>query len=138
MVDVNSLAKITEFEVQLRKPYPELPEIIETANKMLLKSNSCLLCYETEKRIFKIKVYRCRQSFSSLVIAAVAKNVPKDIHKLLTISNMVDSNHGFIQFLVKDSIDNGYRISGQILKICLYAPKDPANARILGQRLLTI
>lgn len=138
MLDINSLSKITEFEVQLRKPYPELPEIIKIANKMLLKNNSCLLCYEAEKRIFKVKVYRCRQSFSSLVIAAVAKYVPKDIHKLLTTSNMVDSNHGFIQFSVEDPVDDGCKISGQILKISLYAPKDSANEKILEQRLLTI
>lgn len=138
MTELTNLEKIQDFEIQFRKPFEELEEFLKIANKMLLKSNSCVISYETERRIFKIKVYRCRQSFSSIVIAGIVKQVPSNIGKLLTIANMVDSNHGFLQFSLEESLPIGNNVSGPILKVELYYPHNSSQKKLLTQRLAMI
>lgn len=134
----NKLTKIMDFEFQFRKPYEDIEDLMSIVNKKISKKDSCVICYDTRSRVLKIKVYRCRQSFSSLVIAAVVKQIPKDVGKLLTIANMVDSNNGLIQFSIKETESIKNVISGPILHVDLYEPKDTAHAKLLKQRLETI
>lgn len=138
MENIKKLKKIMDFEVQLRKPYNELGDIIKSINSMVLENSSCVASYSADKRLLTIKIYRCRQSFSSLMIQGIVKHTPKNIDKILTVWNMVDSNHGYIQFSIRDSIPEGKSISGPILHVDMYYPKDVANQKKLDQRLISI
>ncbi len=145
MVEINSLKKITTFTVQFRKSYDELEDIVKICNQMLLRGNYASITYSAigeskNSRVFRIKIYRCRQTFSSLVLSGMLKYEPERFMYFLSISNLVLSNNGFVQFKVENSeVDPKQKsIPGPILHITLYEPRDKAKAKILRQAIDTI
>lgn len=143
--DINTLKEITTFSVQFRKSYDELEDIVKICNTMLLKGNYASITYSAvgdskNSRVFRIKIYRCRQTFSSLVLSGMLKYEPERFMYFLSISNLVLSSNGFVQFKVENpEIDpNQKSIPGPILHITLYEPKDKTKAKILSQAIDTI
>lgn len=143
--DVNSLKEITTFSVQFRKSYDELKDIVKICNQMLLRGNYASITYSAvgeskSSRVFRIKIYRCRQTFSSLVLSGMLKYEPERFMYFLSISNLVVSNNGFVQFKVEDPEINTNQksIPGPILHITLYEPKDKTKAKILRQTIDSI
>lgn len=135
MENIKKLKKIMDFEVQLRKPYEELADIISLANAMLLKGNHCLIEYQAEKHLFRVKIHRCRQSFSSLIFAGVIKESKDDLKPSLSSLNMVAAYNGYLQFSIIESTNS---TSGPILHIEVYEPKDAIKAKFLKESLSTI
>ena len=146
--DVTTLKKISDFSLQFRKSYDELEEIVKICNQMVLRGNWASITYtpvstssrSNVTRVFRVKIYRCRQTFSSFGFSGCLKCEPDNFSYYLSIANMVISSNGFVQFHVEEPKINSNEksVPGPILKIELYEPKDPTKAKLLKQAIESI
>lgn len=146
--DVSTLKKISDFSLQFRKSYDELEEIVSICNKMVLRGNSASITYKPVSagsksnisRVFRVKIYRCRQTFSSFGFSGSLKCEPDNFSYYLSIANMVIASNGFVQFHVEKAEINPKEksVPGPVLRISLYEPKDPAKAKLLKQAIESI
>lgn len=136
-MNVNELKKMADFEVHFRKQFEELADIISLANAMILKGNHCLVEYQPESHLFRVKIYICRQksSFSSLIFSGIIKESKDELKPSLSSLNMVAAYKGYLQFSIIESTDP---TSSPILHVDVYEPKDAIKTKLLKESLSTI
>lgn len=138
MINLDETKKIREFDIALRKSWDDLNYFLVGVNSMILEGCNCILKYESQHKLLRIKIYRCRSRFSALRLSFILreKNVDiAEIKEILTYANLVSSYNGFLQFSISKPADEK---NGPTVHISIYEPKDTIKKSLLNQALESI
>lgn len=130
--------KIREYDLILRKQWKELDYFLKGVNLMILDGCTCILKYEAQHKLLRIKLYRCRSKFSAVRLSFMLREKSVDINEakqLLTYANLVSSYNGFLQFSISKPADEK---NGPTVHIDIYEPKDAVKKSLLNQALESI
>lgn len=130
---LSDATKIREYDITLRKDWEDLEYFLAGVNKMILNGSHCILKYHENRHLLRIKIYRCRFSFSSVRLSCMLKNIDIDqIKELTSCANFIASYNGYIQFSI---VSPGSKDYGQTVHISMYSPKDAVKSNLLKQTL---
>lgn len=133
MIKIDETKKIREYDITLRKDWDDLEYFLAGVNKMILNGSHCILKYHENRHLLRIKIYRCRFSFSSVRLSCMLKDIDlNQIKDLSTCANIVGSYNGYIQFSI---VSPGGKNFGPTIHISMYLPKDAVKSNLLKQTL---
>lgn len=135
---LSDATKIREYDIILRKEWEELDSFLNGVNSMILQGCNCILKYESQHKLLRIKIYRCRSRFSAIRLSFMLKEKDinlNEIKTLLTYTNLVSSYNGFLQFSISKPAEEQH---GPTVHIDIYEPKDSAKKNLLKQALESI
>ena len=112
------------LEFELRKPFPQLPYLVDIANDILQESNSTSMLDMKEGKILGIHIYRCRRSFASLSIMAMVKKVSKDMLFAISKYNYAETFNCSSRIELEE---NSELYHGPNLRIILQLPNNYGN-----------
>ncbi len=133
MIKIDETKKIREYDITLRKDWEDLEYFLAGVNKMILNGSHCILKYHESRHLLRIKIYRCRFSFSSVRLSCMLKDIDiMQIKDLTSCANFIASYNGYIQFSI---VSHGSKDFGPTVHISMYSPKDAVKSNLLKQTL---
>lgn len=130
---------IFELSFHLRKPYNEAKTLIDVFNQIIEEGGRCeigISPISSEGHILQIKMYRCKNSYTSTSLGAkIIDNLAKEDFLKITKFNFASIYYSPVIFSFKDSNDKKH---GPIISLSLFENKDADIQNNINQQFKLI